>query len=67
MLLILCTYRKTMLVIETLEIQKKRDNIQRYNNPSLLKGFKRFFIDDSCRLSLEDGHLDNLWFAIIQP
>jgi hypothetical protein len=55
-----------MLVIETLEIQKKRDNIQRYNNPSLLKGFKRFFIDDSCRLSLEAGHLNNLWFAIIQ-
>ena len=63
MLFILCTYKKTMLVIETLEIQKKRANIQRYNNPSLLKGFKRFFIDGLCRLLLEAGHLDNLWFV----
>ena len=30
---------------------------------SLLKGFSRFFTGGSYGLSLEIGHLDDLWFA----
>jgi len=32
----------------------------KYNNLSLLKGFRRFFIGSLCGLSLEIGHLDGL-------
>jgi hypothetical protein len=34
-----------------------------YNNPSLLKGFKRFLIGGSSELLLEARHLDNLWLV----
>jgi hypothetical protein len=46
--------------------KKKRASTQRYNNLSHLKGFTRFCTSGSCGLSLEDGHLDDLWFAITQ-
>jgi hypothetical protein len=43
------------------KIQNKRVNNQMYNNPSLLKGFKKFLTGGSCRLPLETGYLDTLW------
>jgi hypothetical protein len=38
----------------------------RYNNFSLLKGFRRFLTDDSYELSLETEQLDDLWFVTTQ-
>jgi hypothetical protein len=38
----------------------------KYNNSSLLKGFKRYLTSGSCELSLEVEHLDDLWFGITQ-
>jgi hypothetical protein len=58
---IFCTQRKTTLIIEILETQKKKEaNTQMYNNLSFLKGFMRFFIGGLCRLALEAEYLDGL-------
>jgi hypothetical protein len=60
---IFCTRRKTTLIIEILETQKKKKkeaNTQMYNNLSFLKGFMRFFIGGLCRLALEAEYLDGL-------
>jgi hypothetical protein len=38
-----------------------------YNNPSILKRFRRFFTSGSYGLSLEARYLDGLWFMTTQP
>jgi hypothetical protein len=38
-----------------------------YNNPSILKRFRKFFTSGSCGLSLEARYLDDLWFMTTQP
>jgi hypothetical protein len=45
------------------ETQKKITSTPRYNNSSLIEGFKRFIIGSLCGLLLEAGQLDDLWFA----
>ena len=47
--------------------KNKRISTQRHNNPSLLKGFKRFLIGGSSGSPLKVEHLDVLWFATTQP
>jgi hypothetical protein len=46
--------------------KKKRANTQKYSNPPLLKGFKKFFIDGPCELSLKARQLNGLWLITIQ-
>jgi len=43
-----------------LKNKKERASTLRYNNFSLLKRFKRFFIGDLCELLLEARHLNDL-------
>ena len=44
--------RKTKIVAETLEKRKKKTSTQRYNNLSLLEGFRRFLTCGSYGLVL---------------
>ena len=41
---------------------KKKKELLRYNNSSLLNMFRRFLIGGSCGLPLKAEHLDDLWF-----
>lgn len=42
---------------------KKKGSTLKYNNLSLLKGFKRFFAIDLCGLHLKVRHFDDLCFT----
>ena len=57
---LICYTKKNYIKYKTPESQKKKTSTKRYNNRSLLKGFKIFLIDGSFELPLETGHLNDL-------